>query len=183
MKRLLLPSLALLLVMSSVGHVLAAAFCPRVLGHECCFAKTSGHTHNSRSTHEDMPVHDMPVDAMPMHHAGMHSMPVDDVAIDATPTSDSLSSTVISDEAPGNRFDQPVESCAHCMSHSSVPNAPVSFVSAPDQSKKDFGSVTSPVSSFLVRPAMTPAQIGLPREHAPPGMSTPRHILINVFLI
>jgi hypothetical protein len=84
---------------------------------------------------------------------------------------------------PTNKLELPVETCPHCMSHSGVPNAPMSSVSVPNQSNRDFGSLPLPVSRFLVRPSMTLAQIGLPREHAPPGTKAPRHILISVFLI
>ncbi|HAF16376.1 MAG TPA: hypothetical protein DCK99_22290, partial [Blastocatellia bacterium] len=66
MKRLFPTSLALLLVMSSLGHVLAAAFCPRALGRECCFAKTPSHMHSSSSSRENMAVHDMHMDGMSM---------------------------------------------------------------------------------------------------------------------
>jgi len=84
---------------------------------------------------------------------------------------------------PTNKLELPIEACTHCMSHSGVQNAPISSVSVLDQSNKDLGSVPLPVSRFLVRPSMTLAQIGLPREHAPPGSSAPRHILFSIFLI
>jgi hypothetical protein len=101
--------------------------------------------------------------------------------------------SLISDEIPSasateestsaNKVDLPIEACTHCMSHSGLQNAPISSVSPPEQSSKDPGSVLSPVSRFPAQPAMTLSQIGLPREHAPPGSTAPRYILISVFLI
>jgi uncharacterized protein involved in copper resistance len=114
MKRFLLIGLASLLIMSSLGHVFAAAFCPRALGRECCFANTSSHGHTSPSTHEDMAMHGMPMEGMTMDDMAMDNMATDETAMEDT---------------------------------------------------------------------MTLSQSGLPREHAPPGSSAPRHILIGVFLI
>jgi hypothetical protein len=195
MKRLFPTSLALLLMLISLGHVLAATLCPRALGRECCFAKTSSHTHRSSSSHENMALHDMHMDGM-----SMEGMNMDDMAMDATSTdhlamndmvieaaavdmSIPFSLPAFTEEAVANKFDQPVESCAHCLGHSSIVNVPVSFVSVLDQSGKEISSVLLPVSRFLIRPAIALAQIGLPREHAPPGTSAPRYILVSVFLI
>ena len=190
MKRLLLSSLALLLVMSSLGLVFAAAFCPRASGHECCFAKTVRHTHSSSSTHESMAVHGMHMDGMnmdnmPMVDTSMDHMAINDVMIGAATidTSAPVSPPAFSDQVVANRFDQPIESCAHCLGHSGVANTPVSFVSVSGQSGKEVGFDLVPVSRFLVHPPLTLAQIGLPREHASSGTNAPRHILISVFLI
>jgi hypothetical protein len=190
MKRFLLFNLALLLIMSSFGHVFAAAFCPRASGHKCCFAKTVTHTHSSSSCHESMDMHDMHLDAMnmkdmamadaSMDHLAMNDMVIGAVTIDISAP---VSPPGFSDQVVANGFDQPIESCAHCVSHSGVANGPVSFVSASGQSGKDVGFDLVPVSRFLVRPPLTIAQGGLPREHAPPGTNAPRHILISVFLI
>lgn len=195
MKPLFPTSLALLLVMASLGHALAAAFCPRALGHECCFAKTAHHAHSSSSSHENMPVHDMnmegmsmncmnmgdmPMDATSMDHMGMNDMEINAATVDL---SIPFSPPAFTEQAIANKLDQPVESCAHCLGHSGIVNAPVSFVSGSNDSGKEIESVLLPVPGFLNRPAIATAQIGLPGEHAPPGSSAPRHILISVFLI
>jgi hypothetical protein len=174
MKRFFPTSLALLLVMGSLGHVFAAALCPGSFGRECCFAKTSNHTHDSSSCHQDMAMHLMPMDGMPTDNMAM-----DDTA--TVDTSKRLAPPVVNKEAVANRFEQPVEPCPHCLAHSGSVNAPVSFVSV--QSGREIGSVLLPVSRFHIRPAIAVAQIGLPREHPPPDSSAPRHILISVFLI
>ena len=191
MKRFLLASLALMLVMSTWGHVFAAAFCPRALGHDCCFAKTLRHAHSSSFSHENTVAHDMHMDDMSMDdmrddmvmaEASTDHMAMNDLMIEAATVNVSIPFFPASSES-ASKFDQPVEPCAHCICHSGMADIPVSFVSAPNQSGKELGSVLLPESIFLVRPNVTLAQIGLPREYAPPGTSAPRHILINVFLI
>ena len=191
MKRLSLSGLALLLVMGSLGHVFAAAFCPRVLGKACCLAKTAVHTHDASSS----AMHSMPMDGMSMHVMAMDKTATDDMAVDGMVMDhmamsgggmdlvSTMSSPLAEDYACAGRVEQPVETCSHCLSHSGILNAPLSSVSAPDQSNRDLDSVLLPVSRFLVRSAMTVAQNGLPGEHAPPGTSAARHILISVFLI
>ena len=179
MKRFFPTSLALLLVMGSLGHVFAAAFCPRMLGHDCCLGKKSGEP--PAQSHQHMV--GMSDESMPMDGHDMHDMVMDDTNVPLVSTTDEASQLSNSGElAATNKLELPIESCRHCMSHSGVPNAPISSVSVAD-SNKDFGSVPLPVSRFLIRPSMTLAQIGLPREHAPPGTSAPRNILFNVFLI
>jgi len=186
MKRLFPTTLALLLVISSLGHAFAAAFCPHALRRECCFAKARSHTHALPSSHE--------ITAMPTDD--MHGMQMDDMAMDGMVMSDSGTDcskakgmsvisylAVADDNSLANKVEKPVETCTHCLSHSGIFNAPISSVSVPDQSNKDLGSVPLPVSRFLVPAATMLAQIGPPRDHAPPGSSAPRYILINVFLI
>jgi hypothetical protein len=185
MKRLLLSGLVLLLVTGSVGQVFAAAFCPRASGHECCFARTVSHTHSSSSSHENMAGHEMHMDGMDMNDMAMAETSMDQTAMNGMMIGAAIPFSPPAFAEPGvaNKFDQPFEPCAHCVGHSGVANAPVSFVSVSGQSGKDVGSVLLPVSRFLVRPPLKLAQVGLPREHAPPGTNAPRHILISVFLI
>jgi hypothetical protein len=175
MKRFFPTGLALLLVMGSLGHVLAAGLCPRSFGRECFFAKTSKHTPDSSSCHQDTTMDLMPMDGMPM----------DDMAGEDTFTFEIPNQfpPVVDREVLASAFELPVESCAHCMSHSGIPNTPALFVTVPDESRKAVDSVPLPVSSFL-GPSLTPIkQFGSPREHAPPGTSAPRYVLISAFLI
>jgi len=127
-----------------------------------------------------MNMDDMSMDAASMDHMAMNDMAIDGAIVEISST---VSPNSLSEEVVANTFDQPVESCAHCFGHSGIQNAPVSSLSASDQSNRDLGSVPLPVSRFLARPAMTLARIGLPGQHGPPGRSAPRHILISVFLI
>ena len=187
MKRLFPTSLALLLVMGSLGHVFAAAFCPRMLGHDCCLTTTASDPHRPRSHQHvhGMAMDPMAAESMPMDADEMPGMTLDDADVSSsTLASDEIPLASTSEElAQANKVELPVDACTHCMSHSGIQNAPVSSVSVPDQTNKNLGSVPLPVSRFLAQPAMTLAQIGLPREHAPPGSSAPRYILISVFLI
>jgi hypothetical protein len=128
---------------------------------------------------DSMDMGDMPMDAT-MDHIGMNDMEIDRATVDL---SIPFSPPSFTELAVANRLDQPVESCAHCLGHSGIANAPVSFVSGSNESGKEIESVLLPVSKFLNRPALALAQIGLSREHAPPGTRAPRHILISVFLI
>jgi hypothetical protein len=189
MKRFFLFNLALLLIVSSSGHVFAA-FCPRGTGHKCCFAKTVSYTHSSSSCHANMDMHDMRMDDMNMHDMAMADTSMDHMAMNdmmavavTIDTSTPVLPRAFSDQAIANTLDQPIESCAHCVAHSGVANGPVSAVNVSGQSGKDVGFELLPVSRFLIRPPITLAQVGLPREHAPPDTNAPRHILISVFLI
>lgn len=187
MKRLFPTSLALLLVLGSLGHVFAAAFCPRMLGHDCCLTKTSG-SQNPSQSHQHM-------HAMAMDRMANESMQVDDGDMQGMVMEDasvSAHSSASSEEAPPNTADEspatntlelPIDACTHCMSHSGVQNAPVSSVGVRDQSSEEVGSVPLRVTRLFARPSMTLEPIGLPREHAPPGNNASRHILLNVFLI
>ncbi len=196
MKRLFPSGLALLLVIGSLGHVFAAAFCPRVLGRACCLAKVAVHTHDASSS----AMHSMPMDGMPMDGMAMDEMAMDNTATDSTVVDGmamdhvamsggdidlmpATSSQLAEDYALAGRVEQPVETCSHCLSHSGILNAPLSSVSTPDQSNRDLCPILLPISRFRVRSAVTVAQNGLPDEHAPPGSSAARHILISVFLI
>jgi hypothetical protein len=123
-------------------------------------------------------------ESMPMDSDDMQGMMVDDAEVLPRSGIDEATQLTGSEElVPTNKLELPVEICTHCMSHSGVPNAPISSLSVADQSNKELGSVPLPVCKFLARPSITLAQIGLPGEHAPPGTDAPRHILINVFLI
>jgi hypothetical protein len=181
MKCLLPSGLALLLMVSSLGHVFAAAICPRGLGHECCFAETANHTRNSSSPHEDMSMHDMSMDCSSMDPAATNKRMTKDMT--SADMSTPFLQPVVDEKAVANTFEQPVELCTHCLIYSDPLNAPVPFVSIPDQSGKGVWSIPLPVSRCLIRPAITLPQIGLARGNAPPGTRASRHILISVFLI
>jgi hypothetical protein len=123
-------------------------------------------------------------ESMAMDSGDMQDMVMDEADVPPLSNLDDAPQLSNSEELVStSTLEPPIEVCTHCVSHSGIPNAPISSVSVADQSNKDFGSLPLPVSRFLVRPVMTLAQIGLPREHAPPGTRAPRYILISVFLI
>jgi hypothetical protein len=121
------------------------------------------------------PTDEVAVDGIAMDHMAMSGGDMDLMSATSSP--------LVEDYAYARGVEQPVETCSHCLSHSGILNAPLSSVSAPDQSNRDLGSLLLPVSRFVVRSSMTVAQNGLPDEHAPPGNTAARHILISVFLI
>jgi hypothetical protein len=169
MRQHFLIALALLLGVSSVGHVLAAAFCPHLQGRECCVVKSTNTPHASGCNHED---------------AAMSGMDMSDVSPDKT-NADSLTATrpaVSDEEVAADKFEEPFESCAHCLGHSALINAPVAYVTVPDQSNKIISSAPA-VPAFLVPSVAMRSRVRLPQQHAPPGRSASRHLLINVFLI
>jgi hypothetical protein len=177
MKRFFSTSLALLLVMGSLGHAFAAAFCPGSLARECCAAKTSNQKHDSSSCHHDMTAQAKPMDDMSMDDMAMQATSVETPNLSPQPIVDAR----VPADMPANKLEQPDQFCAHCWSHSGGSNAPASFVTVQDESRKAVDSAPLPVSSFR---SLTPArQNGSPREHAPPRTSVPRRILISVFLI
>lgn len=187
MKRLIPTTIALLLVTGSLGHLFAAAFCPRRLGHDCCLTKTASGAQVTGS-HQHMPgmVMDTIADeSMSMTGGRMAGMTT---GVSGVPPSsldiNQGSPFSTSDELlPDNKLELPVAACPHCINHSGIQNAPVSSMSLRDQPGKNSGSVLLPAARLPTRPSIMPATIRLPGEHAPPGSSAPRHILINVFLI
>jgi hypothetical protein len=83
MKRLFPTGPALLLVMGSLGHVFAAAFCPRLLDHDCCLTKTSSGLNPAQSHHH---MHSMAMDgiteeSMSMDGEDMQDMVTDDADV------------------------------------------------------------------------------------------------------
>src|SRR6266542_5273156 len=97
MLRIFLIGFTLLLLLSSLGHLFAAAFCPRPQGHECCLKKTGNHLHESSSSNHDMPMDGMVMDDMAMNDSAQRhtETPSFPAGADA--------------EALANKFDQPVE--------------------------------------------------------------------------
>lgn len=77
-------------------------------------------------------------------------------------------------------LDQPTEKCGHCMSHPQLPTTPAA--GAAGQSMSGGGLAAPPAAvADAATPIFTKAIIS--RQHAPPGVSSPRHVLINVFRI
>ena len=180
-----LIALALLIGMSSLGHLFAAAFCPSAQGRACCPATSVRFRHDSSPTLEDMAMDEMPMNHMSMH--GVHDMSaMDGMMMDETGTRDMSAPSSTSNVYSGildDALGRPTEPCPHCLSHSGVANTPASSVKTPEESRKAVDSAPLPASRFMAPPVITTWSKGFPREHAPPGTGAPRHILISVFLI
>ena len=78
-------------------------------------------------------------------------------------------------------LDQPAEECGHCMSHPRLPAAPAAGASGQSKSMEVLAAPPPAAVADASTPVFTPAIIS--RQHAPPGVSSPRHVLINVFRI
>jgi hypothetical protein len=76
---------------------------------------------------------------------------------------------------------QPLASC--CASRPEVPPAPAVASRGAEQSKQDLGALLKPALKAITQPTSSFAPQVTSRQHAPPGDSTPRHVLISVFLI
>jgi len=186
-KRFFPTSLALLLVVGSLGHVFAAAFCPHRPGHDCCPTTTAGAQLDTQTQQlmQGMAMHTVANESMPMDSGDMPGMTISDprIANSSFAISKGTQLPTSAELFAVDKLELPMDDCAHCMSHSGIQNAPVSSASVPNLSNKDLCSVPSPVLRFPARPAMTLTQIGLPGKHAPPKSMAAKHILLNVFLI
>jgi hypothetical protein len=159
------------LLFSAWGNVIAAAFCPRfALNRDCCLehaAQQAKQVKHQSSCHHEMAGMDM--DDMQMES------PPDTSAQDSPvePTSESSSEQVA--------LDLPIEQCACCLSHSQTTSGTISVV-AIDPSKQ-LVETNSPPANFAI--GLTSAFAGLivRSDHSPPGPSSPRHVIINVFRI
>jgi hypothetical protein len=153
---------------SAWGNVLAAAFCPRfALNRECCLKHTTQQVKHDSSCNHEMP--GMEMDDMQMESPSDTGAQNPLVAFMSESSGEQLS------------FELPIEPCAHCVSHSQPTSGTVSVV-AIDPSKRLVESNSLP-ANFAVDLTSAFADLIVPSEHGPPGPSSPRHIIINVFRI
>jgi len=131
MKRLFSTGLVFLLVLGSLSHVVAAAFCPRLLGRECCLSRAPKHTHASPSCHGAMARQDMSMEGMATDASDMPDMALDGMnndhmdmamhdeseAIEVADISSTPLQPVAFDEVLANTVEQPFEACTHCLTH------------------------------------------------------------------
>jgi hypothetical protein len=157
-RRLSISILLLGLLLSSWGGVLAAALCPHMAQDYSCCLMSMAHEHDRVSPHHSTEMAGM---------GDMEMMPQTSAANEVT-----------------NSLDQPVESCAHCMGRSEPPFAPVVTASAIEQSKSVADAALAPASNAIAASTQElSASLTRSTSNAPPGASTPRHILISCFRI
>lgn len=157
MKRFLLIAGILLLFVSGWTHVLAASLCSHTQGaHACCLTKKAGH--EEVSSHHEMAMQ------------GMEGMEIP--SQEAAPASDESALSL----------GKPVEECAHCLGHSQSQTVPVASITSGQSGQGDRTLATpltrllTPLTSAFVSPITS-------RQHAPPGTTASRHVLINIFRI
>jgi hypothetical protein len=163
------------LLFSAWGNVIAAAFCPcLMLNGDCCLKR--GAQQAKQVKHESSCHHEMA--GMEMDDMQMETEADSAPGPGAQNSHAQLPSESSSDEVV---LDLPIEQCACCLSHSQTTSGTVSVV-AIDPSKRVM-EANSPPANFAI--GLTSAFAGLivRSEHSPPGPSTPRHVIINVFRI
>jgi hypothetical protein len=163
------------LLFSAWGNVIAAAFCPRfALNHDCC--RKHGTQPSKQAKHESSCHHEM---------AGMEmdDMQMETEAGSAPDTSAQDSHAQLPYESSSDEvaLKLPIEQCACCLSQSQTTSGTVSVV-AIDPSKR-LVETNSPPAEFAIGLASAFGDLIVPSEHSPPGPSTPRHVIINVFRI
>ncbi len=145
------------LLFSQGGGFLVAALCPHLQsGIASCEAEASA----SKSGHEAMSHEDM-------GHMG-HAEMKHEHASQANPDALALA--------------QPIDPCQHCAVHSRK-NQNTASVRETEAAKRS-ADLSIPLDSSRIAPVSVGAVLVLTsRAHGPPGDSTRRHILINIFRI
>ena len=173
-KRFLFTIIIVIALLSSAwGHVLAASFCPRFNKNHVSSFKHSAH---------------QPISLEVASHAGTCGMNMPDMQTEATddPQEDTDAPVAERDAAndsnpDADALDRPGEPCPHCLMHSQLTSGTATVV-AVDPSKR-LVEINAPSADFAMA---LPSALVLPitpLEHGPPGKSSPRHVLINVFRI
>lgn len=162
--------LVVTLLFSAWGNVVAAGFCPRyALSRDC--SRTHKHQAPKQVKH-DTPCHDE-----------MAGMDMDDMQIESPSDSSASNSPEEFSESSNDQgaVELTTKSCAHCVSHSQS-TAGVVSVLAIDPAKRVVESNSLPANSALYATSDFTDLI-VPSEHSPPGPTSPRHLIINVFRI
>jgi hypothetical protein len=163
------------LLFSAWGNVIAAGFCPSfALSRKCCLKR--GVRQSKQVKHESSCHHEMA--GMEMDDRQMQTE-----ADSAPDTSAQNSQLELTSESSREEvaLDLPIEPCAHCLSHSQPTSGTVSVV-AIDPSKRLVETNSLP-ANFAIGLTAAFADLIVPSEHGPPGPSSPRHVIINVFRI
>jgi hypothetical protein len=159
----------LALLVSGWGSMLAAAFCPHagatlpqaVLAEEQsgCHAKseqTEDQHSGSRQSSSSEAMHGMKAGQMPALRLHVDKSNVAALTL-------------------------PAGTCTHCVSHNETPPTPASARGLTLQ-KRDAGKIIAQTTTPISLPMVFTAQFA-PTQHAPPGLTNHRHILLSVFLI
>lgn len=156
MRRLSIFGLTCLLFASGWSPVLAAAFCPRGGGHDCCVAGPAEAEHAAAAAHHQGM--EMNAEAPRPAHEGHEG-------------------------ASAAAFDHTSEDCTHCAAHSGGPKAPAVTFGVPGGLGTDAAFAAPQVYSFFSSTPPANELLVSSRPHGPPPGTAPRHLLINVFLI
>lgn len=146
--------LAAALLFSQGGNLVIAALCP--------------HLQSGIASCETKPAVDS------LSHADMGHEGMDHVVTQPESSSQPATNAFV--------LDQPFDSCSHCVVHSGTTRNPASL-SQTEAARRSVDFSIPPQASRLDPVAVSPIAVFPSRAHGPPGPTTPRHILINIFRI
>lgn len=104
-----------------------------------------------------------------------------DAAEETTPRQQNEPLAEVDDNGVAIGLDQPLEPCSHCLNHSQLPLGSGTLRET-EAAQWRAGTITPelvPQTALVTLPSL----ISDPRDHAPPGVLSPRYLLINVFRI
>jgi hypothetical protein len=193
MKRLFATSLAFVLVMSTLGNAFASACCPGGRGRDCCLKKSFTHTHHSTA---ELPATQRLSERRMMVHCShsepeQHTKAVTPMRMEGREGATAVPANHAAEPAPRNesepaaeaKFDQPLQSCSHCFSHSGLSGFPIASAAAGEPGSKETSFAPIPVARILFDALGTFGNRNVLSDHAPPGSRLPRFLLIHVLLI
>jgi hypothetical protein len=166
--------LVIAFLLSAWSNVIAAAFCPRYGSNGLCSGKhvaSKPKADHQLSCHHEMA--DMETDDMQMESETSLGSNNDSSA--------QTSGAELSSSSDQVALDLPAEQCPHCWSHSQPTSGSTSLVIA-DSSKQSIARDLPLADLSFDSPSTSLVSI-TPSGHGPPGNSSPRHVLINVFRI
>lgn len=180
MERRSLTTLTVLVavLLSGLGNVLAASLCPRMdSDHSCC----------ARRMKHETDTHDLvSCDTMLEHKTASHE--VSDAASELTHETSPVRITStpalfepLPEENVARALGDLAKSCSHCAGHSGPPESTLAIRGA--ESPKRYEALAAIQIFQEILSAFVKDSIFAPREHAPPGEASPRHLLLNVFRI
>jgi hypothetical protein len=158
MRRLSIIVLTCLLFASGWSPVLAAAFCTRGEGHDCCAPESAKDMHDLAAHHEGMEMGGAEA-PRPSH------------------TNEKREGT------SATALDHPVKDCPHCAAHSGGSKTPAVAFGVAVSPGRDAVSAPPQARQLLFRASPSPHLLVSSRPHAPPAGASPRHVLLRVFLI
>ena len=175
-----------LVLLSMWSTQIAALFCPHLRGSsDCCLTSSSNHhSHDSISgmhmIHDEM----AGMDHMSMPGRNMSDMEASDVSgfelnevnvvnmpIPSKPSAD------VNNQA----ITEPAGTCSHCMMHSQART--VAVLGSVVQSNISHEFIAAERSSEYIALSASNFRFFDLRDHSPPGSSSPRYVLINIFRI
>ncbi len=156
----------LALLVSGWGSMLAAALCPHAGANQ---PQAVMEEHSACHTKTEQPVehHSGSRSSEAMHHAT--TMPKPALRLHGDSNDNAAALTL------------PAGTCTHCVEQNKLPATPSGALGTALQ-KQDAGKIIIQTATPVSLPAVFSVQFA-PTQHAPPGRTNRKHILLSVFLI